>query len=91
MGTVGQDFGPYHEWFQEHGITLDHVHEIPELLTPQAFITTHHDNNQITAFHLGAMMRSHESHVKDVPGLSPWLGPFVIRRCDLLRWLHPLW
>lgn len=76
MGTVGQDFGPYREWFQELGITLDHVREIPELFTPQAFITTDHDNNQITAFHPGAMMRSHENHVKDVPGVTLGLvGP----------------
>ncbi|MGO1719617.1 MAG: carbohydrate kinase family protein, partial [Luteimonas sp.] len=36
----------------------------------QAFITTDHDNNQITAFHPGAMMRSHENHVKDVAGVE---------------------
>ncbi|MCD9033445.1 carbohydrate kinase family protein [Luteimonas sp. Y-2-2-4F] len=76
MGTVGQDFGPYREWFQELGINLEHVREIPELFTPQAFITTDHDNNQITAFHPGAMMRSHENHVKDVPGVTLGLvGP----------------
>jgi adenosine kinase len=70
MATVGADFGPYREWFTEMGITLDRVKEIPELFTPQAFITTDHDNNQITAFHPGAMMRSYENHVKDVPGVS---------------------
>lgn len=70
MATVGQDFGPYREWFDEHKIRLDHVKEIPELFTPQAFITTDHDNNQITAFHPGAMMRSYENHVRDVQGVS---------------------
>jgi len=70
MATVGQDFGPYREWFEEHGITLDRVKVIDELFTPQAFITTDHDNNQITAFHPGAMMRSYENHVKDVPGVT---------------------
>jgi adenosine kinase len=70
MATVGQDFGPYRDWFAEMDINLDHVKEIPELFTPQAFITTDHDNNQITAFHPGAMMRSYENHVKDVPGVS---------------------
>ena len=57
MATVGQDFGPYRDWFKEQGITLDHVKVIEELFTPQAFITTDLDNNQITAFHPGAMMR----------------------------------
>ncbi|TXI45440.1 MAG: carbohydrate kinase family protein [Lysobacter sp.] len=70
MATVGSDFGPYREWFAEMEINLNHVKEIPELFTPQAFITTDHDNNQITAFHPGAMMRSYENHVKDVPGVS---------------------
>ena len=70
MATVGADFGPYREWFDEQGITLAHVKVIDELFTPQAFITTDHDNNQITAFHPGAMMRSYENHVKDVPGVS---------------------
>jgi len=70
MATVGQDFGPYREYFEEQGIRLDQVKEIPELFTPQAFITTDLDNNQITAFHPGAMMRSYENHVRDVPGIS---------------------
>ncbi len=70
MATVGQDFGPYRDWFAEMGIPLDQVKEIPELFTPQAFITTDYDNNQITAFHPGAMMRSYENHVRDVPNVS---------------------
>ena len=70
MATVGQDFGPYRAWFQDNGISLDQVKVIEEMFTPQAFITTDHDNNQITAFHPGAMMRSHENHVRDVPGVT---------------------
>ena len=66
MATVGQDFAPYREYFVEMGIDLTRVKEIPELFTPQAFITTDLDNNQITAFHPGAMMRSFENHVADV-------------------------
>ncbi len=70
MATVGQDFGPYREWFVEQGITLDRIKVIDELFTPQAFITTDLDNNQITAFHPGAMMRSYENHVRDVAGVT---------------------
>jgi len=70
MATVGQDFGPYREHFEQQGINLSQVKEIEELFTPQAFITTDHDNNQITAFHPGAMMRSYENHVKDVKGVT---------------------
>jgi adenosine kinase len=70
MATVGQDFGPYREHFQQQGIPLDHVKEIEDLYTAQAFITTDLDDNQITAFHPGAMMRSYENHVTDVPDVG---------------------
>ena len=70
MATVGQDFGPYRAWFAKHGIRMERIREIPELFTAQAFITTDLDDNQITAFHPGAMMRSHENHVRDVDGVS---------------------
>ena len=70
MATVGQDFGPYRKWFSEQGIRLEQVREFPELFTAQAFITTDLDDNQITAFHPGAMMRSHENHVRDVEGVT---------------------
>ncbi len=76
MGTVGSDFGPYREYFEGLGIDLSRVRVIDELFTPQAFITTDHDNNQITAFHPGAMMRSYENHVRGVPGVTLGLvGP----------------
>lgn len=70
MATVGQDFGPYHEHFVRCGIRLDQVKVIEDLYTAQAFITTDLDDNQITAFHPGAMMRSYENHVRDVDGIT---------------------
>jgi len=70
MATVGQDFGPYREHFTRCGIRLDQVTVIEDLYTAQAFITTDLDDNQITAFHPGAMMRSFENHVRDVPEVS---------------------
>ena len=70
MATVGQDFGPYHEHFARCGIRLDQVKVIEDLYTAQAFITTDLDDNQITAFHPGAMMRSYENHVRDVDGIT---------------------
>lgn len=66
MATVGQDFSPYRKHFEECEIQLDFVKEIEDLYTAQAFITTDLDDNQITAFHPGAMMRSYENHVRDV-------------------------
>jgi adenosine kinase len=70
MATVGQDFGPYHEHFVRCGIRLDQVKVIEDLYTAQAFITTDLDDNQITAFHPGAMMRSYENNVRDVEGIT---------------------
>jgi adenosine kinase len=70
MGTVGRDFGPYREHFERCGIDLSQVRVIEDLYTAQAFITTDLDDNQITAFHPGAMMRSHENHVRDVPDVG---------------------
>jgi adenosine kinase len=68
MAAVGQDFGPYREHFTRCGINLDHVIEIPELYTAQAYITTDLDDNQITAFHPGAMVRSVDIDVRKVRG-----------------------
>jgi adenosine kinase len=70
MATVGQDFQPYREHFTRCGIRLDQVKEIEDLYTAQAFITTDLDDNQITAFHPGAMMRSYENHVRDVKDVT---------------------
>ncbi len=66
MATVGQDFAPYRQHFQSCGIPLTHVKELLDMFTAQAFITTDLDDNQITAFHPGAMMRSHENHVRGI-------------------------
>lgn len=65
MATVGADFGPYREWLTRQGVNLDHVLEVPGMLTAQAYITTDLDDNQITAFHPGAM---NEAHRNAVPG-----------------------
>ena len=59
MGTVGKDFGPYAEWMDKQGIKRDYVKEISASYTAQAYITTDLDDNQITAFHPGAMGDAH--------------------------------
>ncbi len=65
MATVGRDFGPYREWLAASGVPADHVRQIDAELTAQAFITTDLDDNQITAFHPGAMQHSHLNRVAD--------------------------
>ncbi len=65
MGTVGSDFAPYSAWMDNAGIDRAHVRVIDDRFTAQAYITTDTDDNQITAFHPGAMDASHENNVAD--------------------------
>jgi adenosine kinase len=65
MATVGRDFAPYREWLVNSGVPTDHVRVIDGELTAQAFITTDLDDNQITAFHPGAMQHAHANRVSD--------------------------
>ncbi|MDX1915321.1 MAG: carbohydrate kinase family protein [Methylophilus sp.] len=70
MATVGQDFTPYLDWLNQHQLKTTHIKEISHSFTAQAFITTDTEDNQITAFHPGAMIESHQNSVKDAPGVS---------------------
>jgi len=70
MGTVGSDFGPYAAWMDITGIDRTHVTLIEDRYTAQAYITTDTDDNQITAFHPGAMDASHENRITDASGIS---------------------
>ncbi|MGH8138084.1 MAG: carbohydrate kinase family protein [Steroidobacteraceae bacterium] len=65
MATVGRDFGPYREWMARVGVPADYLKVIDSEHTAQAFITTDLDDNQITAFHAGAMQHSHLNRVAD--------------------------
>ena len=70
MGTVGTDFDNYAKWMDECGISRDHVTVIDDTYTAQAFITTDLDDNQITAFHPGAMNFSHHNQVDRANGVK---------------------
>lgn len=70
MGTVGTDFGPYAEWLDKQGISRKHVTVIDGTYTAQAFITTDLDDNQIIAFHPGAMDQSHSNKIANAKGVT---------------------
>jgi adenosine kinase len=70
MGTVGTDFGPYAEWLDRCGISRRHVRVVDGTYTAQAFITTDSDDNQITAFHPGAMSYAHQNEIGQAEGVS---------------------
>lgn len=63
MATVGHDFEPYAQWLNCCQISTQHIKTIDSEYTGQAYITTDEDDNQITAFHPGAMNESHQSSV----------------------------
>lgn len=68
MATVGQDFAPYADHLSALGIRRDCVRELDSHFTPQCYITTDLDDNQIAAFHPGAMSESHHNSFAAVAG-----------------------
>ena len=68
MATVGKDFEPYAYWMDKRHMNRTHITVIDDAFTGQAFITTDLDDNQITAFHPGAMNESHRNKVTDATG-----------------------
>ena len=69
MATVGDDAAPYFERLAKLGLRRDHVRQVAASFTAQAFITTDLDDNQITAFHPGAMNHSHLNRVDATSGV----------------------
>lgn len=65
MATVGDDIQPYLERFEQLDLDRSNVLHVKDTFTAQAFITTDLDDNQITAFHPGAMNFSHLNSVID--------------------------
>jgi adenosine kinase len=70
MATVGSDFASYREWLSRAGVPTEHVRVVEQELTAQAFITTDLDDNQITAFHPGAMQHSHANRVSEARNIA---------------------
>ena len=70
MATVGEDFGPYRAWLKQQKLDTRYVTEVADTLTAQAYITTDLDDNQITAFHPGAMNHAHTAAVPINDGIT---------------------
>jgi adenosine kinase len=69
MATLGQDGGEYLERFAQFGISTRGIRTIEHAYTAQCFVTADDDNNQINAFHPGAMQFSHENNAADMGAL----------------------
>jgi adenosine kinase len=72
MATVGDDAGPYLQHMDALALSRQCVRAVAGSFTAQAFITTDLDDNQITAFHPGAMNESHGNEV--TPALNAGLA-----------------
>ncbi len=70
MATVGRDFDDYANWMEKQGIDTRFIRTFDNTYTAQAFITTDADDNQITAFHPGAMSLAHENKVPEAEGIT---------------------
>ena len=70
MATVGEDFANYTQWLNANKLNTTHIKTIANSFTAQAFITTDMDDNQITAFHPGAMIESHQNSVKEAKDVT---------------------
>ncbi|WP_027994321.1 carbohydrate kinase family protein [Simplicispira psychrophila] len=71
MAALGNDGHEYLERLEAQGISTQHVTQINDTYTAQAMIMTDRDNNQITAFHPGAMMQAHTRRIEaGVPGVA---------------------
>jgi adenosine kinase len=69
MATVGDDSSLYMQRLAHLGMDSAHVRHVAGSFTAQAFITTDVDDNQITAFHPGAMNQSHANDIGDAQGI----------------------
>ena len=63
MATLGSDGADYVERLKAQGISTEFVRQVQDTYTAQAMIMTDRDNNQITAFHPGAMMQAHRTRI----------------------------
>ncbi len=70
MATVGHDFEPYAQWLSQCGLSTEFVKILDDNYTGQAYITTDEEDNQITAFHPGAMNSSHLNSVPENRGIT---------------------
>ncbi|MBE9470923.1 MAG: carbohydrate kinase family protein [Chloroflexi bacterium] len=66
MGTVGQDFGEYRAWLEQHGVDTSLIRDEPDLFTASFFVSTDQGGNQIASFYTGAMARARNLSFHDL-------------------------
>lgn len=66
LATVGEDFGDYRTWLENHGVDTSLIKEIPGLYTASFFANTDQANNQIASFYPGAMAFASRLSLRDI-------------------------
>ena len=69
MAMIGSDGRDYRNRLQALGISTEFIVEQAGSYTAQAMIMTDQDNNQITAFHPGAMSQAHQTRIEPRPDI----------------------
>ncbi len=70
MGTMGHDCGAYLARLESLGISTKHILKLDSSYTAQCYVTADSDNNQLTAFHPGAMSFAHQNKIADAKGIK---------------------
>jgi len=78
LASTGSDFGGYRRRIEEWGLDPSLISELPDQLTAQAYIITDLDDNQITAFHPGAMNHAHRQRLWSHDALCGETGAFIV-------------
>jgi adenosine kinase len=94
MATVGSDGGDYLERLRSLGISTEFVRQVDDSFTAQAMIMNDRDNNQITAFHPGAMQHAEQFKAANIPfvfdpgqGLPMFDGEALRHFVELASWV----
>ncbi|WP_062191626.1 carbohydrate kinase family protein [Caldimonas taiwanensis] len=70
MATLGSDGHTYLQRLRDWGVSTEFVQVLEDHYTAQAIIMTDLDNNQITAFHPGAMAQAHRIRIQARPDIA---------------------
>jgi adenosine kinase len=65
FATVGEDFGDYRRWMNEHGLRTDHIVAIEGEYTASFFVGSDLEENQIAIFYTGAMAQARNYSLQD--------------------------
>ncbi len=71
VGTVGEDFGDYRRWLEEHNLDTRYIRVVPGKFTASFFANTDQANNQICSFYTGAMAHAGEISLDELTPEHP--------------------